>query len=47
MDEVLGLDLLKKEKLKIPDAVKKLVDERERARRKKEWKTADELRRKD
>ena len=46
MDEVLGLNLLKKEKLKIPDAVKKLVDEREKARRKKEWKTADELRRK-
>lgn len=46
MDEVLGLDLLKKEKIKIPDDVKRLVDEREDARRKKEWKTADELRRK-
>ncbi len=44
MDEVLGLDLFKKEEIKIPAEVKKLVDERETARLKKEWKRADELR---
>jgi len=44
MDEVLGLDLLKKEKIKIPEEVKKLVKEREDARKEKDFKKADELR---
>lgn len=44
MDKVLGLDLLRKEKKKIPDEVKKLVEERKLARKKKDWKKADELR---
>jgi len=44
MDEVLGLDLLKREKINIPSNVKKLVDKREEARKKKDFKTADELR---
>lgn len=44
MDEVFELDLLKKEKVKIPLEIKKLVEERENARRDKDWKKADELR---
>ena len=44
MDEVLGLDLLKKDKIEIPEDIKKLVDEREKARKKKDWKKADGLR---
>ncbi len=46
MDEVLGLDLLKKEKLKIPNSVSKLLKERSNARKNKDWKKADELREK-
>jgi cysteinyl-tRNA synthetase len=45
MDEVLGLDLLKKERMKIPEKIKTLVRERDKARKGKEWKKADELRR--
>jgi len=44
MDEVLGLDLLKKEEIKIPKDVQKLVDERELARKSKDFKKSDELR---
>lgn len=44
MDEVFGLDLLKKEKIKIPNKVKEILKERENARKKKDWKKADELR---
>ena len=44
MDEVFGLDLLKKEKIKIPADVKKLLEEREKFRKEKNWKKADELR---
>ncbi len=44
MDEVLGLRILEKEEIKIPEAVKKLVGEREKARAEKNWKRADELR---
>ena len=44
IDEVLGLDLLKKEKITIPKEIKKLVEERESARKSKDWKKADELR---
>jgi len=44
MDEVFGLNLLKKEKIKIPAEVKKLIKEREKLRKKKDWKKADKLR---
>ncbi|MEM0465934.1 MAG: cysteine--tRNA ligase [Candidatus Pacearchaeota archaeon] len=44
MDSVLGLDLLKKEEIEIPDEVKKLIKEREDARKKKDFKKSDELR---
>jgi cysteinyl-tRNA synthetase len=44
MDEVFGLDLLKKEKLEIPADVMKLVKDREKARKDKDWKKADKLR---
>jgi len=46
MDEVFGLDLLKKEKVEIPAEIKKLIKEREGARKEKDWKKADELREK-
>ena len=44
IDKVFGLKLLEKEKLKIPQKVKKLVTERNKARKNKDWKKADELR---
>jgi len=44
MDEVFGLDLLKKETEKIPSEIKKIADEREKARKEKNWKKSDELR---
>jgi len=44
MDEVFGLDLLKKEEIKIPLEIKKLIDKRENARQKKDWREADKLR---
>jgi cysteinyl-tRNA synthetase len=44
MDEVFGLDLLKKEKIIIPKTVRNLVKLREAARRNKNWKRADMLR---
>jgi len=43
MDEVLGLDLLK---IDIPLKIKRLAEERESLRKKKDWKRADQLRRK-
>ncbi len=46
MDEVFGLDLLKKEKLKVPEKVKKLVKKREKLRKQNKWKEADKLREK-
>ena len=46
MDKVLGLDLLKKEKLEIPKEVQKLIEEREKARTDKDFKKSDELREK-
>ncbi|MBS3080007.1 cysteine--tRNA ligase [Candidatus Pacearchaeota archaeon] len=46
IDEVLGLELLKKEKDFIPEEIKKLVEEREKARRNKDFKKADEIREK-
>ena len=46
MDEIFGLGLahLKKEKIKIPAPVKKLAEERELARKNKDWKKSDQLR---
>ena len=44
MDKVFGLDLLKKEKIEIPDAVKKLAEQRWKAKIEKNFKLEDELR---
>jgi len=46
MEEVFSLDLLKKNEFKIPAEIKKLVEEREIARRKNNWARADNLRNK-
>ena len=44
MDEVFGLELLQFEKVKIPAEIKKLAGKREKLRKEKKWKEADELR---
>ena len=44
IDEVFGLKLLEKEEIEIPKEVQKLVDERNLARKNKNWKLSDELR---
>jgi cysteinyl-tRNA synthetase len=44
MDEVFGLKLLEKEKLEIPAEIKKLVNEREKAREEKDFAKSDKLR---
>ena len=44
MDSVFGLDLLKKEVVNIPEEIKKLVLDREGARKNKDFKKSDELR---
>lgn len=44
IDGVFGLKLLEEEKIKVPTEIKKLIDEREKARREKNWKKADEIR---
>jgi len=46
MDEVFGLDLLKKEKIKIPKEISELLKKRKDARKSKNWKLADEFREK-
>jgi len=46
IDEVFGLKLFEKEKLKIPAEILKLAKERELARKNKNWKLSDELREK-
>jgi len=46
MDKVLGLDVFKKDKIEIPRKVKELAEQRENARKNKDWKKADELREK-
>ena len=46
MDCVFGLDLLKAQRMKVPAEIKKIVDERERARKAKNWGKADSLREK-
>lgn len=45
-DDILGLNLkkVKEEKITLPKEVKLLVDKREKARKEKDWKTADNLR---
>jgi cysteinyl-tRNA synthetase len=44
IDKVFGLKLLEKEEIEIPAEVKKLAEERENARKSKDWKKSDELR---
>ncbi|MEM3074798.1 MAG: cysteine--tRNA ligase [Candidatus Pacearchaeota archaeon] len=44
MDEVLSLNLIDKEKILIPNNIKILIEEREIARKQKDFKKADELR---
>lgn len=44
MDVALGLKLLEKEEIKIPSEIKKLAEERVKARENKDWKKSDELR---
>ena len=44
IDEVFGLDLLKNEKVDVPAEVKKMVNDREKARKDKDWELADKLR---
>jgi cysteinyl-tRNA synthetase len=44
IDEVFELKLLEKEKTKIPEEIKKIIEERKKAREEKDWKTSDELR---
>ncbi|MCK5043602.1 cysteine--tRNA ligase [Candidatus Pacearchaeota archaeon] len=46
MDEVFGLDLLKKEKIEISKELGKLIRERETARKNKDWDEADKIREK-
>jgi cysteinyl-tRNA synthetase len=46
IDSVFGLKLLKKEKLDIPEEIKKLADEREEARKEKNFRKSDDLRNK-
>ena len=45
-DEVLGLDLFRKEKIEIPERIIKLAEGRKEFRKKKDWKKSDELRKK-
>jgi len=44
IDKVLCLDLLKKEKVDVPKEILDLVDEREQARKDKDWKKSDDIR---
>ncbi len=46
MDKVFGLDILKKEKIQIPEKIKHLANQREKLRRKKDFKKSDEIRKK-
>jgi cysteinyl-tRNA synthetase len=45
-DKIFGLDLGKDKKIEIPGIVNKLIKEREKTRKAKQWKKADELRKK-
>jgi len=44
MDKIFGLDLLKKEIIEVPSQIKKLIEDREIARKQKNWKKSDQLR---
>ncbi len=44
IDRVFGLDLLKKEKIEVPDEIMKLIERREKTRKEKNWLLADNLR---
>ena len=44
IDEVFGLSLLEKENVKLPKNINNLVNEREKARKLKDWKRSDYLR---
>jgi len=44
MDEVFALDLLKKEKVQVPQEIRELAEQREKARKSKDFKRADDLR---
>ncbi len=46
IDKVLGLDLLKKEKITIPQEIQKLITQREQARKQKNYKKSDQIRKK-
>lgn len=46
MDSIFGLKLLEKEEVDVPENVRKLVKEREEARKKKDFKKSDEIREK-
>lgn len=46
MDSVFGLNLFEREEIKIPAEILKLVEQRNQARKNKEWELADELREK-
>ena len=45
-DKVFGLDLDKEDKVQVPAEVRKLVEEREKSRKQKDFKTADKIREK-
>jgi len=44
VDKIFGLDLLKKEIIEVPSQIKKLIKDREIARKQKNWKKSDQLR---
>lgn len=44
MDKIFGLDLLKQERIDVPPAIKQLVEEREKARKAKDFRLSDKLR---
>ena len=44
MDKVFGLKLLERKKLEIPEKIQELANEREKARKNKDWKLADKIR---
>jgi len=44
MDEVFSLNLLKKEKISVPNKIKNLAEEREKSRKEKNFKKSDEIR---
>lgn len=46
MDKIFGLDLLKKEKIVIPQQIKKLIEQRERLRKSGDFEEADKIRHK-